>query len=186
MKYFVSGKRISSEFVGPIRILPSTFDNYGADHSHSRFLCLSYSQFPIIVFTRDKCQINECIVLNPSIDEYDLFTIDLINLPKNENNQIIKSMIIDKLNSNIYYVYDSLSNVYSIEILWINQIEQKQKQIQSTNIQHLIKSNNSIQQIGLIQTNNKGQWLAIITKTQNNQQKVYFFINFISFKIYFI
>jgi len=81
-------------------------------------------------------------------------------------------MINDKLNSNIYYVYDSLSNVYSIEISWINQIEQKQKQIQSTNIQHLIKSNHLIQQMGLIQTNNKGQWLAIITNTQ--QHKVYF------------
>jgi hypothetical protein len=37
-------------------------------------------------------------VLNPSPNEYDLFTIDLINLPTIENNKIIKSMIIDKLN----------------------------------------------------------------------------------------
>jgi hypothetical protein len=83
-------------------------------------------------------------------------------------------MIIDKLNSNIYYVWDSLSNIYSIEISWINQIQVQQKQIETTNIKHLIKSNDPIQQIGLIQTNNKGQWLAIITKTLNNQQKVYF------------
>jgi hypothetical protein len=81
-------------------------------------------------------------------------------------------MINDKLNSNIYYVCDSLSNIYSIEIRWINQIQLKQKQIEKTNIQHLIKSNYFIEQIGLIQTNNKGQWLTIISKTQNNQQKV--------------
>jgi len=91
-------------------------------------------------------------------------------------------MIIDKLNSNIYYVCDSLSNIYSIEISWINQIKLQQKQIQTTNIQHLIKSNNPIQQIGLIQTNTKGQWLAIITKTLNNQQKVYFTFFFYSIK----
>ncbi|CAF4924225.1 unnamed protein product [Rotaria sp. Silwood1] len=164
-------KRMTSEFVGPICILPSAFDNYGADHSHSSLICLSCLSYPIVIFTRDKCQINECIVLNPSIEQYYLFTIDSICLPINENNQIIKSMIVDKLNSNIYYVYDSSSNIYSIEILWIDQIEEKQKKIPLTNVQHLIKSNDVIQQIGLIQTNNKGQWLAIITKTQINQQQ---------------
>ncbi|CAF1236325.1 unnamed protein product [Rotaria sordida] len=164
-------KRLTSEFVGPICILPSTFDNYGADHSHSSLICLSCTPYPIVLFTSDECQINECIVLNPSIDQYYLFTIDSISLPINENNQIIKSIIIDELNSNIYYVCDSLSNIYSIEILWIDQIKEKQKQISSTNIQHLLKSNDLIQQIGLIKTNNKGQWLAIITKTQINQQK---------------
>ncbi|CAF1416329.1 unnamed protein product [Rotaria sp. Silwood1] len=80
-------------------------------------------------------------------------------------------MIIDELNSNTYYVCDSSSNISSIEILWIDDLEEKQKKISSTNVQHLIKSNDSIQQIGLIQTNNKGQWLAMITKTQINQQK---------------
>ncbi|CAF1195543.1 unnamed protein product [Adineta steineri] len=168
-----SEKRLSSEFIGPIRIYPSTYDNYGSDYSHSNILCLSCSQFPLVIFTNGKCQINQCIVLNPSINEYYLFTIDLINLPKIDNNnpQIIKSMINNKLNSNIYYIYDSLSNVYSIEISWINQIEQKQKQIQSTNIQYIIKSNNFIQQFGLIQTNNKGQFIAILTKTQKNDQQ---------------
>ncbi len=56
-------------------------------------------------------------MLNPSPNEYDLFTIDLINLPTIENNKIIKSMIIDKLNWNIYYVYDSLSNVHANRLL---------------------------------------------------------------------
>jgi hypothetical protein len=163
--------RISSEFVGPVRILPSAFDNYGADYSHSSLLCLSYSEYPIVILIRDRCEINECIVVNPSPDEYYLYTINSISFPINENNQMIKRMINDKLNSNIYYICDSLSNIYSLEIEWINQIQQKQNQIHKTNIQHLIKSNYSIQQIGLTQINNKGQWFTFIT---NNQQKVCF------------
>jgi len=112
--------------------------------------------------------------MNPSKDEFYLFTINLINLPINE----IKSMIIDKLNLNIYYILDSLSNIYLIEIFWINQIKLKENQFESTNIQHLIKSNYLIQQFGLIQTNNKGQLLSFISKTQINQQKVFIFILF--------
>lgn len=125
---------------------------------------------------------NECIFLNPLLNDYHLFTIDSISLPINENNQIIKSMIIDKLNPNIYYVQDSSSNIYSIEISWINQIQEKQKLTSKTNIEHFIKSNYFIYQMGLIQTNNKGQWLTIITKTSNQQQKVssssFHFFNF--------
>jgi hypothetical protein len=161
--------QLSSSFIGPLRIFPSTFDNYGSDYNHSRLLCLSNCESIIILFTRDKCEINQCMYLNPSINDYYLYTIDSINLPNNENNRIIKSMIIDKLNSNIYYILDSLSNIYSIEISWI-------KQIKKTNIQHLIKSDYFIYQIGLIQTNTKGQCLAIITKTSNHQIKVSFFL----------
>ncbi len=51
-------------------LFPSRFDNYGADHSHSRLLCLSGSQFPIKILIRDTCEINEFVVVNPSIDEY--------------------------------------------------------------------------------------------------------------------
>ncbi|CAF4719559.1 unnamed protein product, partial [Rotaria sp. Silwood2] len=90
-------KRLTSEFVGPICILPSTYDNYGADYSDSNLLCLSCSPYPIVVFTCDICQINECIVLNPSVDQYYLCTINSINLPINENNSKIKLMIIDEL-----------------------------------------------------------------------------------------
>jgi hypothetical protein len=163
---------ISSEFVGPLRILPSRNDNYGGDHSHSRLLCLSCSNNPVVIFTRNNCSINECIYLNPSYNEYCLFTIDSISLSTNENNPTIKCLIIDQLNSNRYYISDSLSNVYSIEISSINQINGEENKICSTNIEHLIRTNNSIEEMGLIQTNNKGQWLVIICKTQNNQEKV--------------
>lgn len=171
MFYFFSEERILSSFIGPIVILPSRFDNYGADYSHSNLTCLSCSEFIIVVLTRNNSEINECILINPSKDEYYLFTIDLINLSNNE----IKTIIIDKLNSNIYYILDCLSNIYLIEILWINQIKLKENQFQSTEIQHLIKSNYLIEQIGLIQTNNKGQLLTFISKTQINQQKVFLF-----------
>lgn len=83
-------------------------------------------------------------------------------------------MIIDKLNSNIYYVFDSLSNIYSIEILWINFIKEKLKKLPSTNIKYLIKSNNLIESIGIIQTNYKEKWLTFINKQINQQQKVCF------------
>jgi hypothetical protein len=159
--------QLSSSFIGPILLIPSTFDNYGADYSHSHLLCLSNSDLIIVLFTHDKCEINQCIYLNPSIDNYYLYAIDSINFSINENNQLIKSMIIDKLNSNVYYILDSLSNIYSIEISSMNQIK-------TSHIQHLIKSNYFIYQIGLIQTNNKGQCLTIITKTSNQQIKVRF------------
>ncbi|CAF3287249.1 unnamed protein product, partial [Rotaria sp. Silwood2] len=86
---------------------------------------------------------------------------------------------------------DSFANVYSIEILWIDQIQQGLKQFKPTYIQHLINGNNSnykiinkIEQMALIQTNNNQQYLAIILKSQINQQKV--FLNFILFLFYFI
>lgn len=169
------------KFIGPIVILPGTFNNYGSDYSHSHLVCLSNSEYPLIIFTNNKNEINQSIILNPKIEEYYLFTIDKINLIKNENNQFIKLIIKDKLNSNIYYILDSLSNIYSIEISWINKI--KQNQFDKTIIEHLIKSNYNIQQFNLIQTNNKGQWLTIITKI-NNQEKVFFYYFFIYF--YFI
>jgi hypothetical protein len=79
---------------------------------------------------------------------------------------MIKSMINDRLQSNVYYVFDTLSNIYSLEIFWINQIENKQTQLIKTNVQHLIKSNSPIEQFGLVQTNHRGQCLALITKSQ--------------------
>jgi hypothetical protein len=76
------------------------------------------------------------------------------------------------LNPNMYYVYDSLFNVYSIEISWIEKIEQKEKTFPPTKIQHRFKSNDPIEQLALIQSNHQGQWLTILTKKPNSQQKV--------------
>jgi hypothetical protein len=87
-------------------------------------------------------------------------------------------MIKDKLNPNIYYICHSLSNVYSVEISWINQNQAQQNRIEKGNIQNLIKSNY------LIKTNNKGQWLKIISKIVSNQQKDK--LHFILFKISFM
>ncbi|CAF5182451.1 unnamed protein product, partial [Rotaria sp. Silwood1] len=107
-----------------------------------------------------------------------LYTIDLICLPTNQNGQIITSIIRDRFYSNRYYLSDSSANVYLIEISWIDQIQQGLKQFQPTRIQHLINGNNNnykiinyIQQMNLIQTNNNQLYLAIIIKSQINQQK---------------
>jgi len=175
----LSENEIFGEFQGPIRILPSTFNNYGADHGQSTFICLSNSNSSLIVFTRDKCQLNQCILLSQSFNQYYLYAIDLISLPTNQNGQILTSIIQDPFCLNRYFISDSNANVYSIEILWINQIQQGLKKFQSTHIQHLINGTNSnnkiinqIEQIGVIQTNNNEQCLAVIVKSQTNQQKV--------------
>jgi hypothetical protein len=176
---FLSENYISGEFQGPIRILPSTFDNYGADHGQSTFICLSNSNSPLVVFTRDKIQLNQCIILSPLLNQYYLFTIDLISLPTNQNGQILTSIIQDRFSSNRYFISDSSANVYLIEISWINQIQQGLKQFQSTYIQHLINGTNfnnkiinKIEQMGIIQTNNNQQYLAVIVKSQTDPQKV--------------
>ncbi|CAF4453365.1 unnamed protein product, partial [Adineta steineri] len=140
-----NNQKIVEEFQGPIRILPSTFDNYGVDHGQSTFICLSDSTCPLLVFTHDKCQLNQCIILSPSINQYYLFTIDSISLSTaNQTGQIITSIIPDKFSPNKYYIADSNANIYLIEILWIDQVQQGSKQFQSTNILHLIYEANSI------------------------------------------
>ncbi|CAF1415297.1 unnamed protein product [Rotaria sordida] len=183
-QFLSNENKISEEFQGPILILPSTFNNYGGDHGQSTFICLSNSNYPLVIFTHDKCQLNQSIILSPSLNQYCLFTIDLICLPTNENGQIITSIIRDPFSLNRYFISDSSGNVYSIEISWINQIQQGLKQLQPTHIQHLISGTNSnykiinkIQQIGLIKTNNNQQYLAIIVKSQINQQKELIFIH---------
>ncbi|CAM2708763.1 unnamed protein product [Rotaria socialis] len=175
--------KIFEEFHGPICILPTTFNNYGADHGQSTFICLSNSMYPLVVITRDKCQMNQCVILSPSSNQYYLFTIDLICLPINQNGQMITSIIRDPFYSNRYFISDSSANVYLIEISWINQIQQGLKQIQSTHIQHLITETNStckitnkIEQMGLIQTNNNEKYLTIIAKSQTNQKKELIFV----------
>jgi hypothetical protein len=161
----LSENKISRDFQGPLRILPSTF------------ISLSNSTFPIVIFTRDKYQLNQCIILSPSLNEYYLFTIDLISLPANPNGHILTSIIPDLFSSNRYFISDSAANVYLIEISRINQIQQGLKELQSTHIQHLINGENSktkIEQMGLIQTDNHEQYLALITKSLTNRQKVSF------------
>jgi len=165
----LSENDISGEFQGPIRILPSIFDNYGADHGQSTFICLSNSNSSLLVFTRDKYQLNQCIILSPSSNQYYLFTIDLISLPTNENGQILTTIIRDSFSPNRYFISDSMANVYSIEISWIEQIQQGSKQLQSTHLQHLINGTNAknkIEQMSVIQTDNNEQYLAVIVKAQ--------------------
>jgi len=164
---------INKDFQGPICILPSTFDNYGSDHGQSTFICLSESKSPLIIFTRDQIQLHQSLILNPSSSQYNLYTIENISLPTSQTGQILTTFIKDRFHSNRYFVLDSLGNIYSIEINWIKQIQQGSQQFQSTNIQHLLQSNNSnqkltnhIQQIAVLQSH-----LAVIHKSLIDQQR---------------
>ncbi|CAF3050987.1 unnamed protein product [Rotaria sp. Silwood2] len=87
----LSENNISREFHKiHLRILPSTFDNYGSDHSQFTFICLlNLNCCFCFVSTRDKYQFNQCIILSSSLNQYYLFTINLISLPINQNGSIL-------------------------------------------------------------------------------------------------
>lgn len=158
----------TTEFQGPLRILPSTFDNYGADHGQSTFLCLSNNKYPLLISTRDHCHFNQSIVLSSSTG-FSLYTIDTISLKKNSTSEMqIESMRKDPFVSNRYLIFDSKENLYSIEINWIEQIQQGVKQFQPTCFQHLFHGENF--QYSLIENNAKQLYLTIIVQSQNNQE----------------
>ena len=170
----LSNARISEEFQGPLRILPSTFDNYGTDHGQSTFVCLSDTKYPLLISTRDKHHLNQSLVLSSS-NEYSLYTIDRISLKKNPSGEmLIESIRKDPFVSNRYFLSDGKGNIYSIEISWFEQIKQGIKQFQSTRFQHLIdgKNSNQIEHFSPIQTNDNQLYLAIIVHSQTNENKV--------------
>lgn len=121
------------------------------------------------MFTNGKNSLNECVLLNPVENEFYFFAIDSICL---SNGNSIQSMIFDRLNEKIFYLIDSLRNIYSIEINWIEQIERKSSQINRTIVQHLFKLNSHLLHCNFTQTKTNGQSLTFITKTINDQQKV--------------
>ncbi len=90
--------KILGEFQHPIRILPSTFDTYGAHHGQSTFICLSNSTYPLVVLTRDNYRLNQCLILSPSVNQYYLFTIDSVKT----------------INTNVYVNIDSPKIVESV------------------------------------------------------------------------
>ncbi|UJR16564.1 hypothetical protein I4U23_003465 [Adineta vaga] len=169
---------IDGEFRGPIPILPSTFDNYGVSQNQSTLVCLAKSACPLVIFTPNRIQLHQCIILSPSRNQHHLFTIDCLSFPNNQPGQIITSIVPDRFISNKYYITDSNANIYVIEISWIDQIQQGSQQLQSTKIQHLIKGENSnnkimneIEQLSSIQIDNDGYCLAVIVKTQTTEEK---------------
>lgn len=167
---------LHGEFQGPIRILPSTFDNYGIDHGQSTFISLKNNPIPLLIFTRDRCQLNQCLVLSSSMNEFNLFTIDTISFAKNSSSDhFIERIIEDRFSSNRYFILDSKGNIYSIEIPWIDQIEKGLQQSQSTHCEHLIHGNNSnqIKQFSLMENDRNEQYFAVI-----NQRKELFLLHF--------
>lgn len=161
-----SDQPIHDEFQGPIRILPSTFDNYGIDHGQSRFVSLTHNELSVLIFTRDRCQLNECVVLSSSTNEFNLFTIDTISFTKNSSSEhFIETMIKDRFTSNRYFLSDSKGNIYSIEISWIDQIEKGFKQFQATHCEHLIHGD-QFKCISSIENDRNEQYLAVITQAK--------------------
>ena len=160
---------LHGEFQGPIRILPSTFDNYGIDHGQSTLISLINNEIPLLIFTRDRCQLNQCLVLSSSTNQFNLFTIDTISFSKNSSgDHFIERIIEDRFSSNRYFILDSKGNIYSIEIPWIDQIEKGLKEFQSTHCEHLIHGNNSnqIKQFSMIENDRNERYFAVICQTK--------------------
>ena len=166
---------MKSKFVGPAEIFPNRADNYRSNYVRSTVCCLSSSPFPMVLFSDDRCQINQCLIFNPSIDEYHLFTFDSIDIKTKENHQSIKSIVVDPLSCNVYYVCDSLWNIYSIEVSAIEQIKEgKANELDRTQVRHLIQFNYPIEAMALIRSTSKGQYFAIIHRTETDREKVSF------------
>ena len=143
------------DFVGPLPFSPSKFDNYGADHSQSKMFALCSSTGSIVVvLSNARSELIECLFLNET-----LYNLDTLVFPS------IRSVLVDRVNSPRYYLLDGQSSVYSIDLLWIDQLPQ----LPQTKIEKLIHGDDlPIEQIALIQTNSQGQCLALI----NKQRKV--------------
>ncbi|CAF0907463.1 unnamed protein product [Adineta ricciae] len=169
---------IDEDFHGPIRILPSAFDNYGAGQNQSTLVCLAPSSCPLAIFTPNRTQIHQCMILSPSINQHHLFTIDCLTFPNSDLGLIITSILPDRFVPNRYYITDSNANIYAVEIAWVDQVQQGSKQLQPTQIQQLInganlnnKITNEIEQLGSIYIDNYGHYLAAIVRSQANTEQ---------------
>ncbi|CAF1319204.1 unnamed protein product, partial [Didymodactylos carnosus] len=200
-------------FTGPLRIYPSSFDNYGC--RTATMTCIkSSSGSTCLVYIRDKFILNQSLVLhnqltlNESIQENHqqskehetiLYIIDSIILPEISALSSQMFIIYDPLSDKRYYVADE-SNIYSIDIEWldnVNQIQstpnfsdQYQKRMSRSKVEYLMttrltseqnkkastkmqkdKRDEKIKFMGLAQTMNNGQWLCIITENDYGNDK---------------
>ncbi|CAF0731825.1 unnamed protein product [Didymodactylos carnosus] len=196
-----------SSFIGPLRIYPTSYDNYGC--RTTTMTCLKSSSGPTcLVYIRDESILNQSLVLldqllNKSIQQEDqqqhhetiLYTIDSIILPESSaSSQML--IIHDPLSDKRYYVADK-SNIYSVDVEWLDDVKQmrsssnfyEQKQMLSSKVDHLMtttltseenkktaitkkdKRDEKIKFMGLTQTENNGQWLCIITENDYENDK---------------
>ena len=177
-----SGKRfrestVCSHFVGPLRVFPPKFNNYGIHCDQSNFACLSSSRCPLLVFGYHRLEINQCLCLRANNEQYDLFAIDSLVFASSDANGRIEDLLVDRLNDDRYYLFDSLSNIYAIDIRWAKDIEKNSTtaDMASTTVEHLFQGrqmNMQIKQLASVQTNTLGQFLVIIGQRNGDRHKV--------------
>ena len=171
------------EFRGPLRILPSQFDNYGCDYSQSTLISLSTKSSPVIIFSANRRrQLDQCLLLCSSDREYSLFTIDALHLNENIADGSIESVLPDRYVANRYYLVDGHANVYRIELLWLDHLTDGQVTDRTTRIEHLISesmidqksSTCHVQHIGFIEdaAHNDDVLLTLVLRTENRDEKV--------------
>lgn len=163
-------------FQGPLRYLPSSSNNYGCDHSHSFAVSLTNRHQSIVLLTRNRFQLDQCLILSERPDEHYLFIIDSIRFGTDRR---IVQMINDRFSTNRSYVVDHQGNVYLVELPWIEQIENSAVQtLPLTRIQSLIVNadpTKAVLQIGILQLQEHQTSLAVILQSQNeNRDKVSF------------
>ena len=134
--YSLDSTSLGNGFRGPVRIFPSVFDNYGTDECRQSLL-VSLPNCSFLLFTRDRRELSQCLVLRLSADEVCLYRIDSIVLGADQR---IVSVTPDRSSSNRYFLLDNLANLYSMEINWIEQ----ERDLQPTQISHLIHNCPSI------------------------------------------
>ena len=134
--------RETSDGQRPVRMLPSTFNNYGSDHQQS--LLLSLVDSPIVLLTRDRRQLDQCLLLRTAADDVVLYRIDSLVLP---DEQRIVSIVPHRSSSERYFLLDSGGNVYSVRISWLDQIEDEEKRLRPTLVEHLIHNSLSSNRI---------------------------------------
>ena len=167
----------SQHFVGPLRMFPPKFNNYGIHGDQSNFACLSSSRCPLLVVGYQRLEINHCLCLRRNNDQYDLFVIDSLVFSSSDTHVRIEHFLVDRLTDDRYYVLDSLSNVHAIDIRWAKDIEKNSAKtdMASTTVESLFQGyqlNMQIQQLASVQTNTLGQLLVIIGQRNGDRQKV--------------
>jgi hypothetical protein len=166
---------VSPVFVGPLPLVPSRFDNYGADYGQSKFVCLSCcssDDCPLVLVSNARDEINEFVVLNPSVGHFCLFNIGKILMPSVGKARPLFAL--DPLEPSRYYVADGSSNVYSMELVPASALLNDGSPMAPVKVEQLIDGKvirETIEQLGLIETRSRGP-LAILTGKAADGRKV--------------
>ena len=103
--------------------------------------------------------------------------MDSLVFASSDANGRIEDLLVDRLNDDRYYLFDSLSNIYAIDIRWAKDIEKNSAtaDMASTTVEHLFQGrqlNMQIKQLASVQTNTLGQLLVIVGQRNGDRHKV--------------